>query len=180
MTKLIGRSNINWYELIQTLDLKQGDVRTYGVDFYQNTDGRFDEIIQLWQHAGYDKAGTVEWINYYPGKHFDAKIIEDYSSWLGYKCIRAWVSSIRPGRYAPYHWDIDDAEEEHLKLGELTRFTTHMGISEPGHVFIVDNQVFSNQESGYTHQWSNHRAWHAGGNCGFKKKWLFNFIGVKI
>jgi hypothetical protein len=171
--------NINWAELIAHLETQQGDARTYGVDFYQNKDGRFDEVIELWKSAGYDRSGTVEWINFYPGKHFDQEIVNNYANTLNIKCIRAWVSKINPGRYAPYHWDIDDNEEEHLKQGDLVRYTTHICEPDLGHIFIVDKQIMFNQPVGATHQWNSYKDWHAGGNCGFTPKYLFNFLGVK-
>ena len=71
---------INWQALINRIEGADGDVRTYGVDFYKNTDGRFNEIIELWKTAGYDKSGTVEWINYYPGKHFDQSYVSQFES----------------------------------------------------------------------------------------------------
>jgi hypothetical protein len=178
--KFIGNClTINWQQLVDSIATQEGEARTYGVDFYQNTDGRFDEVIKLWNQAGYDKSGTVEWINYYPGKHFDELYVKQFEEYVGVKCIRAWMSKIRPGRYAPYHTDIDDHEEEYLKQGELVRFTAHPCLPTPGQVLIVDNHVFHNEIQGNIYQWPNHLAWHAGGNCSFKPKYLFNFLGVK-
>ena len=176
----IGNCNtVNWQALIDSLEGKDGEVRTYGVDFYKNVDGRFNEIIELWNKAGYDKSGTVEWVNYYPGKHFDQSFIKQFEEYTGTTCARAWVSKIRPGKYAPYHWDIDDHEEEYLKQGELVRFTAHPCQPSLGQVLIVEDHVFHNEAQGNTYQWPTHRAWHAGGNCSFKPKYLFNFLGVK-
>jgi hypothetical protein len=90
----------------------ESTARTYGADFYINADGRFDKIIEQWKKAGYDKSGTVEWINYYPDKHFDSNIVKQFEQFTNTICARAWVSKIRPGKYAPYHNDIDDKEEE--------------------------------------------------------------------
>ena len=176
----IGNCNtINWQALIDELQNKDGDVRSYGGNFYHNDDGRFDEIINLWKTAGYDKSGTVEWINYYPGKHFDASVIKQFEEYTNTECIRAWISKVRPGRYAPYHKDIDDDEELYLARGELVRYTAHPSISEKGQVFIVEDSVFHLEEQGNVYQWPSYRAYHAGGNCSFKPKFLFNFLGIK-
>lgn len=169
---------INWQGLVDSLADVQGETRTYGVDFYQNTNGQFDEIIKLWQTAGYDKSGTVEWINYYPGSHFSQDIVAAFEQFTNTKCIRAWVSKIRPGRYAPYHWDIDDQEEEYLKQGNLVRYTAHPCTPTMGQVLIVENQAFHMEAQGNVYQWPTHRAWHAGGNCSFTPKYLFNYLGI--
>jgi hypothetical protein len=178
--KFIGNcQTINWHALIEQIKDQEGDARTYGVDFYQNADGRFNEIINMWQTAGYDKSGTVEWINYYPVRHFDQEFITQFEKYTGTTCLRAWVSKINPGRYAPYHWDIDDYEEDYIKQGQLVRFTAHPVEPTLGQVLIVEEDVFHNQTIGNVYQWPNHRAWHAGGNCSFKPKYLFNFLGGK-
>jgi hypothetical protein len=170
--------SINWQALVDSLSDVSGEARTYGVDFYNNATGKFNEIIDLWQQAGYDTAGTVEWINYYPNKHFDNKLVIQYEHYTGVTCARAWISKIRPGRYAPYHWDIDNNEDEFLKQGELVRFTTHMSTPIPGQVFIVSDQVCHMEPVGNTYQWDSYKDWHAGGNCSFESKYLFNFLGI--
>ncbi len=179
-TLFVGNCDtINWQALINRIEGTEGEVRTYGVDFYKNTDGRFDEIISLWNKAGYDTSGTVEWINYYPDKHFDISYVKQFEHFVGAECVRAWISKIRPGKYAPYHIDIDDREEEYLAQGELVRYTAHPCHPHKGQVLIVDQTVFHMEEQGNTYRWPTHRAWHAGGNCSFEPKYLFNFLGVK-
>jgi hypothetical protein len=171
--------NIDWPSVIDSLDLSQGEVRSYGVKFYRNADGRFDHIIDLWERAGYDKTGTVEWINFYPGKHFDKTIIPTFESFTNTTCARAWISCIRPGKMAPYHQDIDDQEEEYLKQGSLVRFTVNACQPSNGQIFIVEDTVLYNQPLGSVYEWPHYLAWHAGGNCSFKPKFLFNYLGIK-
>jgi hypothetical protein len=171
--------NIDWKTITDNLDLSKGEIRSYGVNFYKNEDGRFNHIINLWKTAGYDKTETVEWINFYPGKHFDIKIVEDFELLSNTKCARAWVSCIRPGKMAPYHQDIDDNEEEYLKQGELVRFSVNINNHSNGQLFIVENTALYNQPIGTVYQWPTHLAWHSGGNCSFKPKFLFNYLGIK-
>lgn len=179
-TVLLGKCNtIDWQELINNLKNQKGEYRTYDATFYKNIDGRFDEIINLWNNAGYDKSKTVEWINFYPEKHFDRDIINKFEEWTNTTCVRAWISKIKPGRYAPYHIDIDDQEEEYLKRGNLIRFTAHPCIPAKGQVLIVGDTVFHMVEQGSVYRWSNYREWHGGGNCSFEPKYLFNFLGVE-
>ena len=180
MAEFIGNcKDIDWQSIVDQVQDLQGDARTYGVDFYINADGRFDQVISMWQQAGYDKSNTVEWINYYPGKHFSQDVISKFESYTNTKCVKAWISRINPGKYAPYHWDIDDHEEEYLKQGQLVRYTAHPCQPSKGQVLIVDKHVFHMEEQGNVYKWNDHRAWHGGGNCSFKPKFLFNFLGIK-
>lgn len=171
--------NIDWQHIIDSLDLSQGEIRSYGVNFYRNEDGRFNHIIDLWQQAGYDKTETVEWINFYPDKHFNSDFITEFETATNTKCSRAWISMIRPGKMAPYHQDIDDNEEEYLKQGTLVRYSVCANKPEHGQIFVVEDHVCYNQPQGTLLEWPDYRAWHAGGNCSFKPKFLFNFLGIK-
>lgn len=169
----------NWNSIVDEIASKAGDPRTYGVDFYINADGRFNEIINMWKQAGYDKSGTVEWVNYYPGKDFNKQVVTDFEELVGYTCAKAWISKIRPGMYAPYHWDIDDHEEEYLKQGELKRWSVIVSNSQKGQVFILEDKLFHLEEQGTVIDWPTHRAWHGGGNCSFEPKYMFHFLGIK-
>lgn len=171
--------NERWDEILEEISNREGDPRTYGVDFYINADGRFNEIIEMWKQAGYDKSGTVEWINYYPGKDFSKQVIIDFEQLVGYKCAKAWISKVRPGCYAPYHWDIDDHEEEYLSQGELKRWSVIVSKSQKGQVFIIEDKVVHLAPQGTVIEWPTHRAWHGGGNCSFEPKYMFHFLGIK-
>lgn len=168
-----------WDAVVDSLKDKQGSRKAYGEKFYVNADGRFNEIIELWKAAGYDKIDTVEWINFYPGKDFDETVVKDFENFSGTKCARAWISMIRPGKTAPWHNDVDDNIEEYLKLGELVRFTCHITNPEVGQVFILENETFYFEKRGSVYQWPNYSDWHAGGNFGFVNKYMFNFLGYR-
>ena len=78
-----------WDSIIETLLVQDGDPKTIDKAFYKNIDGRFDEVIDLWKSAGYDKVTTVEWINYYPDKHFENLVVEEFEKFSNTKCARA-------------------------------------------------------------------------------------------
>jgi len=170
---------VNWQELIESISRIDGDVRTYGVNFYQDSNQNFNEIIDLWKTAGYDKTETVEWINYYPGKHFGTHYVTQFEEYTDTLCARAWISKIRPGKYAPYHKDIDDNIEEYLARGDLVRYTAHPCIPKKGQILIIDETVLHLEEQGNVYKWSDYFAWHGGGNISFEPKYLFNYLGVK-
>jgi hypothetical protein len=90
-----------------------------------------------------------------------------------------FVSEIKPGRMAPWHFDIDPNEEENKKKGNLIRFHLHLSKPENGHVFIVEKEIFYNIPQGNVYRWNNLSAWHAGTNCGIVPKYLFSFKGYQ-
>lgn len=168
-----------WNDIIAEVSSAQGSKKAYGEKFYVNADGRFNQIIDQWKTAGYDKTDTVEWINFYPEKDFSKQVVNDFEEFTRTKCARSWISSIRPGKMAPWHNDVDDQEEEYLKLGELVRYTCHMSEPDYGQVFVLGSETFYFEQQGSTYQWPDYKEWHAGGNFGFAKKYLFNFLGYK-
>ena len=168
-----------WDSIIDLMSLEEGEPRRFDEQFFENADGRFDENIKMLKDAGYDKVSTVEWINYYPEKHFNPHCVTEFEKFVDMKCSRAWISKIRPGKYAPIHQDIDDNIEEYLAQGELTRFVSFISHPHPGGVFIVNDQCFHGEASGNTYKWDDYMDWHAGGNCGLHDKYIFNFLGIK-
>jgi hypothetical protein len=171
--------DIDWDLIISKLLLEEGDVKVPGKQFYLNTDGRFDETIKIWTDAGYDKSEAVEWINYYPGKHFDKAIVDMFSQLVNCKCARSWISRIRPGKMAPYHQDIDDNIEEYQALGELVRYSVFISKPAPGSIFLFKDNVYYLQPQGTVTEWDHYLDWHAGTNCGFTDKFMFHFLGIK-
>lgn len=171
--------DINWDMVLSGLPLDKGESKTPDKKFYQNTDGRFDEIIAKWQSAGYDQGDSVEWINYYPGSHFDLSVVEKFSKTVNLKHARSWISRIRPGKMAPYHQDIDDNIEKYLAQGELIRYSVLISKPSLGSIFLLKEAVYHNQDQGTLIKWDNYMDWHAGSNCGFSDQFMFHFIGIK-
>jgi hypothetical protein len=171
--------DIDWNKIIADLPLDKGDPKVPGKKFYQNTDGRFDEIIKKWQSAGYDQGDSVEWINYYPGIHFNMSLVDEISKQLELEHARSWISRIRPGKMAPYHQDIDDNIEQYLSKGPLERYSIFISKPSLGSVFLLKDQTFHYQDQGTVVKWNDYMDWHAGVNCGFSDKFMFHFLGIK-
>lgn len=169
-------SNINWKPIVDSLKMQQGEVRTIGLDFYKNADGRFNEIINSWNKAGYTP-NKVEWINFYPGKHFDESVVSEFAKEVGLTHVRSWISCVRPGKSAPWHQDIDDDMEQYQALGKLYRYTCHIAAPAVGQVLLIDKESFYMVPEGTTTCWPDYMAWHGSSNCGFENHYLFHFLG---
>ena len=167
-------TNIDWDQILDSL--KNGEVRTVGEDFYRNEDGRFNEIINLWKSANYTR-DKVEWINFYPGVHFDESVSMQVADLLEIKHIRSWISCIRPGKNAPWHQDIDDDFEKYLKLGKLVRYTVHIQKPFHGSVVLIEKNAYYMMPQGSVTKWDDPMSWHGSSNCGFQNHYLYHILG---
>jgi hypothetical protein len=138
-------------------------------------------IIQdkLSKQAGYDVNGAMEFRHFKPAKHFDNEFVDIFADYVKATPLVVFVSEIKPGRMAPWHFDIDPNEQENKKKGNLIRFHLHLSKPENGHVFIVGKEIFYNVPQGSVYQWNDLSAWHAGTNCGIVPKYLFSFKGYQ-
>jgi len=167
MIKFVGICPIDWQSLIRHLETQTpyvGPKHKEGDDI-----PGLNEVTTLWKKAGYGP--TVSWDMFYPGDHFDNKIVEKFVEWAGMKSYtNAWVSRVHPGYFAPQHWDVQDDEP----LPDTIRFHCHMGEPQFGHILIVEDKCLYNQKQGATYQWDSRKSWHAGTNCGLVPKYIFN------
>jgi hypothetical protein len=179
MKNLIGNNSdkIPWTNIIRNLG--EGKSKTLDNPDHLYDEKGFSEILSLWKTAGYYENNSAQWINYYPGTNFDDEITRLFSNFVGVDSVRSWISRVNPGRTAPWHWDADDNISEYEEKGELVRFSCHIGDSEPGHIFILENDIFHHENSGNTYKWDKWNQWHAGINLGWNAKYMYNFLGYR-
>ena len=80
---------------------------------------------------------------------------------------------------APWHWDVDDNEDEYLKHGDIVRYTIIPKQFANGHIFILGNDYFYNLDEGKIIPWSSHKEWHSGINAGLEPNWMFHILGYR-
>lgn len=136
----------------------------------------YREVIGTWQDAGYD-LNDIYWHDYYPGEHFDIEVQNKFSELVNAKPLRVFVSEVDPGRNVPYHWDVEDKEEEWLKEGKLKRWVCFIDKPRWGSFLILENMCFHNIAQGEVWEWDNYRSHHAGTSVGKDKQYLFHFLG---
>lgn len=137
----------------------------------------YTEIYNQWKAANFNMA-SIQWINYYPGKHFDKDIETAVATQLKIKPMRSWISQINPGYCAPWHWDVDDNEAKYLEHGELVRYTVFIDTPRAGQFFQVGDKYFVNQPQFTCVKWDNYKEWHAGSNAGLTPNYMFHIIGT--
>jgi hypothetical protein len=136
-------------------------------------------MYAAWEEAGYTKTDIIEWINYYPKKHFDDTVLNSLYKILKINPKNVWISSIRPGKCVPWHWDIEDHADEWSKEGELVRYTLYLDDSKLGHTFVVGDRALYMIPKGDMYEWDKWNDYHLGFNCGFEQKYILHIVGVK-
>jgi hypothetical protein len=186
MAKKIGTTNdiIDWDEVVNLcINSNTGDRNTpQAVIDRSNAEAEgallesYHEVLNVWINAGYNLK-EIEWNDYYPGHHFDISVQEKFADLVNADPLRVFVSEVMPGRNVPYHWDVEDHEQEWLKHGTIERWVCFIDKPQWGSVLILEDQAFHCIPQHTVYKWDNYKSWHAGTNCGTAPQYLFHFIG---
>jgi hypothetical protein len=171
--KLVGNTGnaIDWTQVVANIENLEGIVLPKLI--WPNP--HFSKMRSMYENSNYIM-DSAEWINYYPDQHYDEILNKEFGKTVGkLRYARAWISRINPGKTAPWHWDLDDGEEEYLKEGKLVRYSCKMseGVAQ---VAIVGNTAIHGGMIGDIHQWPDHRLWHGSVNAGLTPKYQFNYL----
>ena len=170
-------SEFNCSELIEQLKTVTGILHK-GHEIAKAGTSEEESYLQQRQNAidaGYFEVNSVQFYHYKPKTHFDQKFVDQFSNIVKAKPLEVFVSEIRPGRMVPWHWDIDNDDKYQ---GRIVRYHVHLSDPAPGHVFMLEGISLYGREQGDMFKWDHHKVWHAGANCGFSPKFLFNFKGL--
>ena len=167
--------HIDWDHCIEQLSILKGiEVTTDPSRWNLNTSG-YQEIYDIWQRANFN-AAAIKWTNYYPDQHFPNELPQQLANYLNVNIHRAWISRVDPGYCAPWHWDVDDNEQEYLKNGDIKRYSCFIEKPVHGHIFIIGDDYLYNQPQGTIVQWKNYKEWHSGINAGMSPKYMLHLL----
>jgi len=178
-TRLTPYDKIDWEVLTADLLNHEGSIITPNASKWNISTPGYLEIYKLWEDANFNSS-AIKWINYYPGREFSLEIVDTISADLKIKHIRSWISRIDPGFFAPWHWDVDDNEQEYLSNGKIQRFSIFIEPPTFGHIFILGKDYLINESLGSVIQWNNHREWHSGINAGMVPKFMLHILGYQL
>lgn len=165
----------NWDTIINSLT--EGSDVTVDPSRWNLDNPGYTEIFKIWKNANFN-LNSIKWTNYYPGLHFSEDVIKKQADYLKIKKVhRAWISKLDPGFMAPWHWDVDDNENEYLTHGPINRFTIMLEKMDHGHILIVGNEHYFNQPKDTVIKWDNYKEWHSGINAGMKPSYLLHILG---
>lgn len=166
---------IDFEEIVDNLKDRPGKDVLPDKKLWNERNPGYRELFDMWESGNFNLA-SAKWTNYYPGHDYPEQVTSIFEDILGTKTVRAWISRVDPGYCTPWHWDTDDHEQHYLSLGTLKRFSCHISKPEFGHVFILGKEAHYFWQQGDVHEWNNHRAWHAGFNCGVKPKFMLQLL----
>lgn len=170
---------IDWNLTISQCKESTGNILHYNPECFPDT-ADFKKLDDIWQQAGYlYNNNSIEWINFFPGADFDQSIVDKFKSIVNAEPLMVWISKIRPGKMAPWHFDAHQQLEEFQKKGSMVRFTCYIQEPQHGHISIVGESSIYRPEKGSIYQWPSYDAWHCGINGGLVDKYMFNFWGVR-
>lgn len=165
---------VNWNRVIDELPIGGVEITT-DPKKWKMDNPEYSKIYDMWTNANFN-VNAIKWINYYPEHHFPKLIVDDIAMYLRVNVHRAWISRIDPGYFAPWHWDVDDNEEEYLTKGTPTRYSIILCPPTHGHIFIINDDYIYNVPQGSIFKWNNYRDWHSGINAGMTPKYMFHLL----
>lgn len=191
MTIYIGNTGnlIDWDEVIKTCQSRNDpDINTVTsvVDRSEaqfNTDekllGSYHDVIGTWQKAGY-RLDDISWLDYYPGQHFPLEVQTIFSEIINANPLRVFISEVLPGKIVPYHWDVEDKEDEWLEqYGMLYRYVCCIDKPRPASVLVFDKEALYYNKQGDIFQWDSYKDYHSAANGGESPQYYFHFLGYK-
>jgi hypothetical protein len=166
------KSLIDWNQVIQ--NCKDGNTLKYNIECFPHD--TFAKLNSIWKDAGYVyNDPCIEWTNYFPSQD----IVDKFQSIVKATAWMAWISRIRPGKMAPWHYDAHSKLADLLKLGTPVRFTCYIQEPQDGHISIVGDHSLYKPEKGSIYQWDSFDDWHCGMNGGLTDKFMFNYWGYQ-
>lgn len=139
----------------------------------------YRDVIGTWQRAGYNLEDIV-WYDYYPGHHFPLEVQTIFSEIIQAKPLRVFISEVMPGKIVPYHWDVEDKEDEWLeKYGMLYRYVCCIDKPRHASVMVFDKEALYFNTQGDIFQWDSYKDYHSAANGGEHPQYYFHFLGYK-
>jgi hypothetical protein len=170
---------IDWDSVLLELKDKPGITLRYNEQTFNKNLKGFDQLAREWEQAGYVyNDSAIEWVNYFPGSDFSNNVVEQFGSIVNAKPWMIWISKIRPGRMAPWHFDAHSKIDE-LVGKDVVRYTCYIQKPTFGHVSIVEDVCVYRPNQGDIYQWPSYDSYHCGMNGGYTDKYMFNFWGYQ-
>jgi len=144
--------DIDWVNIINNLN--NGKEITAEPDIFDLNNPHYMKIYNTWRDADFNM-NSVKWTNYYNYGDLTSVI----SSRLNVTPLRSWISRLDPGYIAPWHYDVDEREDEYITKN-AQRYSCFISENRPGHVTIIGDDLFSNIETGRLIKWNNRLEWH--------------------
>lgn len=177
MAKFIGNcsSTVNFKQILRQCE-KNGPEFVAPLDRKSQDVTDNDPIKKIWRekYKLEREGGTIGWDMFFPDKQFEKRLLDPFLDFVNLNDPTAlWITRIRPGYFAPIHWDVRKNELE-LEGLEFKRYHCHIAEHVSGHIFIVDDSLIYHSQIGDVYLWNDRKSIHAGANCGLQPKWMLH------
>ena len=103
---------------------------------------------------------------------------DEFKNIVGAEPFMVWISRIKPGRMAPWHFDAHSRIHE-LEGKNIVRYTCYIQKPSAGHVSIVGDHCLYKPKQGSIYLWDSYDDYHCGLNGGLRDKYMFNYWGYQ-
>ena len=170
---------IDWDSVLEEISDKPGRVLHFNEQTFNFTLPGFDKMLKEWETAGYKyNDPSIEWINYFPGSEFSMDVQYKFNEIVQAEPFMVWISRIKPGRMAPWHFDAHSRIHE-LEGKNIVRYTCYIQKPTFGHVSIVGDSCIYRPNQGDIYQWPSWDVYHCGMNGGYTDKYMFSYWGYQ-
>jgi hypothetical protein len=168
VTTLDNLSDIDWVNIIN--NLVNGKTITAEPDIFDLNNPHYMKIYNTWRSANFNM-DSVRWTNYYEYGDLTTVI----SKRLNVTPLRSWISRLDPGYIAPWHYDVDEREDEYI-VKNAQRYSCFISESSIGDITIIGDDLFSNIEPGVLIKWNNRLEYHTGICASMKPSYMYHLI----
>jgi len=169
-------NRLDWNEVITNISSQTGADITPDPSIWNLENSEYSKIYKMWEDSKFN-FNSIKWVNYYPEKHFSEEITNSVAKYLRINVHRSWISRIDPGYYAPWHWDVDDQEQEYISKGYPKRYSIMMNPPSMGHILILGEDYVFDTPQGSIFRWNNYKEWHSGINAGMTPYYILHILG---
>jgi hypothetical protein len=155
--------------------------KTKGVDAANILRSKTENTLNSWIDAGY-KYSEITWEDYYVEKF--PTVLEASNIFTGIINAtpipgRVFITRLKPGKVAPWHYDVLPDISEYKKLGSLVRFVCFIQEPIPGHTFSFNNITYYNESVGNIYEWTNVDDYHSAANSSLQPFYMFHWQGYR-
>ena len=141
------------------------------------------EQRRLAEESGYTQGDSVEFMHYKIDTHYNENIHTVINNAIDVEVLQSFVSEIRPGKCAPWHWDIPSLTEDPRVVQDynpenLIRCVCFIDKPKYGQAFMIEDECFYLEPQGAIYRYPKLDSWHAGFNAGLSTKFLFTFTAL--
>jgi hypothetical protein len=128
------------------------------------------KTAKIWVESNYN-IDSISFKLFRPTVHYDNSVEDILSELLGGRCITSSISKVDPGYTAALH---EDSNFNNKITDKIIRYVIFISPPNSGHIFVLENETFSNMTMGDIYSWDHLSQIHGAANISFTPQYLFH------